>query len=516
MLKTRKCSLAVLAVALMAALTVAAPAAFAADDGIDLTAGVTTQATTADSAAAGEVPADQAYTKATTRLDINTSKGWVVANGTYFIVSNKDSSQVLGLSKHNAVMTAKTGAKAQKWKFKFDYDSQTYTITNAKTGKVLTAAKKAKAGAKVYESKLVKKSQYLTRYATRTIAIPTQRWILVSNKFGYGFISAQNNNVMIDVSSGSAKLVKKSKVKQSRFWTVGASGTFASNGIANGTYVMSSAVNNKLLNVTKSSVKNKAGLSVGSARTKWGEMFDFKYYGNGYYKIYNYNSGKLLRAYNGSKIVQYDYKKKAGANQLWKANVVGSDGAVQFVNKATGKALAFNGSKVVLEAAAKATAEAPIPASQRWVISPTTTGLTDTGKKALYRMNKETSSTRWCIAIDMGVHEFFLFQKAKASQKGAPWVLNDTCRCATGAGRGTAACTVTTGYMSVTHPTINARWCIWVKNGSFLHSILYGGGGNEQLGWNISHGCIRIPFSNAEHVYNTIKPGTKMVRWYKL
>ena len=511
---------ALLAMLALAGMLVFASAAWAAEEGNAQASGagqlaVGAVATDADNAATVEEPAAQAYTKAHKKLNVKSSKGWVVANGNYYIASAKNSSSVLAIAKHKGVMKTKaSNNKSQVWKLSFDYDTQCYTITNAKTGKALTATNKAKNGSKVREEKLVKKSQRITRYATRTVPIPTQRWKLYSNKNGYMFVSAQNEGVALNVSGKTVKLVKRKSAKNACFWLVGAAGTYGKDGIGSGSYIVESAVNGKTLSIAKSSVRDNARAQVGNALTLWGKIFDLKYAGNGFYKIANFNSGKLLTA-SGSRVVQKGTSSNAAADQLWKLELIGSDGAVQIVNKKTGKALTYNGRSLKLTKKETASESGAVSARQRWLISPTTTGLTDTGKRALYRINKETSRTKFCIAVDMGAHEFFLFKKANASQKGAPWVLDETCRCTSGAGKCTWAGTTTTRGMTVSHPKINAKWCIYIGYGSWIHSVLYGSDGAEQLGWFISHGCIRIPFKNAEHVYKVISSGTKIVRWYK-
>ena len=489
-----------------------ASAAWAADEGdAQLAAGAVEAVADAGNAATAEKPAAQAYKKAHKKLNVKSSKGSVIANGTYYIASSSDSTRVLATSKHSGVMKAKSSTdKSQIWKLTFDYDTQCYTITNVKTRKALTATNKAKAGSAVKEAKLVKKKQRLTRYATRTVPIPTQRWKLYSSKDGYQLVSAQNAGVALNISGNKVKLVKRKSAKNSRFWFVGATGTYGQNGIGNGSYVVESAVNGKTLAIAGSSVKDNAKAQVGNALTLWGQIFDLKYAGSGYYKIASYNSGKLLTA-SGSRVVQNGASSSLADAQLWKLEVVGSDGSLQIVSKKTGKALTFDGESLKLAAAEAAS----VSANQKWLISPTTTGLTDVGKRALYRMNKQNSKTKYCIAIDMGAHEFFLFKKAKSSQKGAPWVLDSTCRCTSGANRATWAGTTTTSHKQVTHPKINARWCIYINHFSWIHSVLYGSNGDEQLGWNISHSCIRIPFKNAKHVYKVVNRGTRIVRWYK-
>ena len=293
-----------LVVLALASMCVFASAAWAAEQGDaqasgagQLAAGAVATAADTGDAASAEKPAAQAYKQAHKKLNVRSSKGWVVANGTYYIASAKNSSSVLAVAKHKGVMRAKASSnKSQVWKLSFDYDTQCYTIINAKTGKALTATNKAKVGSSVKEEKLVRKSQRLTRYATRTVPLPTQRWRLYSNKSGYQFVSDQNEGVALNISGSTVKLVKRKSAKNDRFWLVGASGTFGKNGLGNGSYLVESAVNGKTLSIAKSSVKDNAKAQVGNALTLWGKIFDLKYAGSGYYKIASYNSGKFLTA----------------------------------------------------------------------------------------------------------------------------------------------------------------------------------------------------------------------------
>ena len=457
---------------------------------------------------APEVPAANAFTKSTAKLDVDKSQGWLVANGSYFFALASDTTQVVG---SGGYVQAKTGAKAQKWKIKFDYNTQCYTITNAKSGKVLAAKGKGKKGSVLVEAKLKKKSQSLTKWSgvpNYTVPIPTQRWKLKSDKNGYYLVSAVNKTLVVDFSGGRAHLVKEKNAKESRFWFVGASGTYASDGLANATYSLKSQTGKGFLNIGSSSVKNNAQAKVGNALTLWGQMFDFEYVGGGYYKIANYNSGLALTA-KGGKVFQSSYAKKTRPYQQWKPVIVGANGEVQLINRKTGRALAASGSHLVLAAASAS------DVSQRWSVNPTTTGLTTVGKKALRRANKKTSKTRHMIVIDMTAHEYFLFHKANKDKAGAPWVLEDTSRCSTGRGKITWQGVTSTGSYPNRVSGVPAKWCIWASHGSWIHSIVtYGPQGDNQMGWYISAGCIRLPYKQAEYVFKHTKTGTRIVRYY--
>ena len=464
-----------------------------------------TISTAIDSQDADKAPADSAFVKSRAKQNVNAARGSLISDGTYYIILSTNASTVMG---SKGVIENKSGTKSQKWKLSFDYDTQNYTITNAKTGKVLTAPKKA--GKAVTESTLVKKSTRLSSYATRTVPIPTQRWLLRSNKHVYFFVSAANKDLALDFGYSKAKLVKGTKKFKCKYaWLMGAAGTFKTNGISNGSYTIKLKGAGNYLNISKSSIKKNAKAVVGKGLTLYGRVFDLVSVGNnGYYKLLNYNTGMALTA-SGSNVVQKQYSNKTKAAQLWKPEIVGSDGSVTFTNLKTKKVLTAKGSRVVL---------APydsVNANQRWLINPTTTGLTFIGKKALYRANSYSSKTGYTAVIDMDYHEFFLFKKAREELAGGPFTLDSTSRCATGAGRCTSACVTTMGWRAVYKEGIGAKWCIDIHRGSNLHSYLFGAGSSDaQMGWNISHGCVRLPMWMAEHVYKVTSDGTRIIRYY--
>ena len=491
--------------------------AWAEQDG--LTAGLITQAGKAKTTEVAEEPAEEpaavAFKKNTAKLKVDKSKGWLIDNGTYFLVLGNDSTKVLG---SKAKIQTKTGAKNQAWKIKFDYNAQTYVITNAKTGKALTVNKKAKKNSKLYEAPVTKAKQHLTKLSTISsfnIPIPSQRWVLMSSKNGYYFASAVDKTMIVDLSGSRAKLVKKSKAKKMPYiWFVGKSGTYKNNGIGEGTYTLKSQSAKQFLNINKSKVKKNVKAKVNKATTLWGEMFKFEYAGKGYYKIFNFNSGMALTGKAG-KVYQAPYKSKSKNYQLWKPVIVGSNGAIQLLNKKTGKALTVAGTGLTLK---KADAQ---NAKQRWLINPTSTGLTTVGEEALHRANKYASKTKHAIVLDMTAHEYFLFRKAKASQSGAPWVLEDTSRCSTGR-RNYAGKPITWAGVNETgsYPGhvdgVPAKYCIWAGHGSWIHSIVtFGPQGDNQMGWYISAGCIRLPYDKAKYVFDLKERGTRLIRYYK-
>ena len=66
----------------------------------------------------------------------------------------------------------------------------------------------------------------------------------------------------------------------------------------------------------------------------------------------------------------------------------------------------------------------------------------------------------------------------------------------------------TTGY-HMTQLTIDSRakYCTQVYGGYFIHSVL---NSTSELGHQLSHGCIRLDWGNAQWIYNNIPAGTKV------
>ena len=455
--------------------------------------------------------AKAAFTTSDEELDVKASAGQLVRNGTYYLALASNTSDVLG---PDGAVQGKSGGLGQTWKLTFDRRSQSYTIRNASTGKVLMAANKAADGSAITEATLVKKKQRVTKSGSVPafkIPIPTQRWMLKSDRGGYYFVSAANKKMVLDFGGGRAHVAKlaNSGKENTRLWIMGASGTFNENGIGSAVYTVKSEAAGQRLGITSSSVAKGAQAGVGQASTIWGEMFEFSHVGGGYYKVTNFNSGLALTDQNGA-VRQKKYGKSSADSQLWMPVIAESNGAVQLINKKSGLALAVSGAELRL------VASAADDAGQRWLISPTTSGMTVAGRKALHRANKYTSKTKSCIIVDMTAHEFFLFHKANAKAKGAPWVLENTSRCAIGANKRTRPGVTVTGAYHYYTAGIAAKACIWMVGGTWIHSILWvEPGGDNQLGWNISQGCVRIPYKNADYVYKHTKLGTRVVRYYR-
>ena len=52
-----------------------------------------------------------------------------------------------------------------------------------------------------------------------------------------------------------------------------------------------------------------------------------------------------------------------------------------------------------------------------------------------------------------------------------------------------------------------AKYCTQVYGGYFIHSVL---NSTSELGHQLSHGCIRLDWGNAQWIYNNIPAGTKV------
>ena len=119
---------------------------------------------------------------------------------------------------------------------------------------------------------------------------------------------------------------------------------------------------------------------------------------------------------------------------------------------------------------------------------------------------KYSSGTNYLILVDRANHKVAAF-KGHYNY----WILQYYWSCVTGA---PATPTITgqystTGYKRTSLSTDSrAIWCTQIWGGYFFHSIL---ASESELGHSLSHGCIRLPYSAAQWIYNNIYIGTKVV-----
>ena len=111
--------------------------------------------------------------------------------------------------------------------------------------------------------------------------------------------------------------------------------------VSNGTYLITSQVSGKPVEVTGASTANAANVLQWSDNGGQHQHWIVTSRGSGYYSITNRLSGKAMEVFewnsaDGANIVQYDYW--GGDSQLWSITEHGN-GVVSFINKFSGKAL---------------------------------------------------------------------------------------------------------------------------------------------------------------------------------
>ena len=117
-----------------------------------------------------------------------------------------------------------------------------------------------------------------------------------------------------------------------------------------------------------------------------------------------------------------------------------------------------------------------------------------------------SSGTNYLILVDCSSHKVGVFHGSQNN-----WSLQYSWSCVTGA---PATPTIkgafhTTGFKRGSLSTDSrAIWCTQISGGYFFHSIL---ASESELGNSLSHGCIRLPYTAAQWIYNNIYAGTTVV-----
>ena len=144
--------------------------------------------------------------------------------------------------------------------------------------------------------------------------------------------------------------------------------------------------------------------------------------------------------------------------------------------------------------------------AQRFTFEQTTPPLPSDQQAMLNRISGYSSGTSWLIAVDRSTHKVGVF-KGSANN----WAIQYYWSCVTGAPSSPTITGTyrTTGYKRLTLSTDSrARWCTQIWGGYFFHTIL---ASESELGKSLSHGCIRMPISAAQWIYNNIGVGTTVI-----
>lgn len=118
-------------------------------------------------------------------------------------------------------------------------------------------------------------------------------------------------------------------------------GLHAQAAVNNGTYLITSNVSGKPVEVSGASTANAANIMQWSDNGRYHQHWVVTNRGNGFYSVTNRFTGKAMEVYNwstadGGNVAQYEYW--GGDSQLWSITEHG-DGVVSFINKFSGKAL---------------------------------------------------------------------------------------------------------------------------------------------------------------------------------
>ena len=125
-----------------------------------------------------------------------------------------------------------------------------------------------------------------------------------------------------------------------------------------------------------------------------------------------------------------------------------------------------------------------------------------------------SSATNWLIQVDTTGNRFAVYKGYRGN-----WVPWYEWRCTTGApGMWTPHGQFSVGGKGLYFGSGYRCWYYTTITGEYLiHSILYHADGytvrDGRLGYNGSHGCVRLATSNAKWIYDNIPYGTKIVIW---
>ena len=130
----------------------------------------------------------------------------------------------------------------------------------------------------------------------------------------------------------------------------------------------------------------------------------------------------------------------------------------------------------------------------------------DYEKASMARMAQEyVSNTGYLIFVNRYTHKVGVFSGGYNN-----WTLLYYWSCVTGAPNSP---TITGSYYTTgfKRPSLStdsrAIYCTQIWGGYFFHSIL---SSESELGQSLSHGCIRLPYSAANWIYNNVYAGTRV------
>ena len=414
--------------------------------------------------------------------------------------------------------SASSGASVNLWSFggrsnqvwRVSHDSEGYvTLTNLSSGKALDSS-----GSNIRQRDLDPSSR-------------SQKWVAVRSGSSYRFVPATDDALSLDVrragkTNGAQTIVYADSEAPNQRWALSAvsADRAALNDLAHGHageladgtyYVRVSNSSSAVLDVQGASRANSAFVNLWSKKGAPNQAWRVTHDSYGYVTLTNVASGKALDvrgadASSGARVIQYS--SNGGWNQKWIAVKSGS----------SYKLVSAMSQSLVLDARRGSTANGTWTelypdngtANQRWAFE-----RYDTAQLAMVNKAQGYSSrTKWLLLVNTRTNYVGIFTGSRGR-----WTLSKYWRCSSGA--------------SAT-PTVIGQFTVGAKGYSFgsgytcyywtqfygdylFHSIKYYQGTRKvldgRLGMNISHGCVRLPISQAKWIYNNIPSGTKVVTY---
>ena len=278
--------------------------------------------------------------------------------------------------------------------------------------------------------------------------------------------------------------------------------------ISDGMYIVRSKLG-KVLDVDCGYRFNGVNVQMWKSNGSNAQKFNISFVGGGYYKILASRSGKAVDVVhsskkNGANVRQYSWNKSAA--QLWKASI--SDrGGIVFTNKSSGKVLDIAGGSKANGANVQQY-KANGSKAQTWTLEATSWVNEFSGVQLeMYnRAQKISSKTKYLIMVDRWNCRIGVFRGSGAAGE---WDFIKYTLCTPGKWlTKTPWGTYETLYRkSHLDGEPRAIYCTNFAPQYYFHSVLDSA---SELGQRLSHGCVRLLWSDAKWIYTSIPLGTRV------
>lgn len=427
-------------------------------------------------------------------FSLEEKNGFIAPDSTYLIRFAKDTNKLLdvsGLSKAdnaNVEIYQATANLNQRWyASSVEGKTNTYTFRSLNSGKYLSDVN----GNAVQTSSSDEESQWVVGISSGNYTLKN----VASGKCLDVYTGSTANGTNVQTWETNGKISQQFQLEKV-------------NAIAPGYYfIMPSWNANLAVEVKGISTANGANVQVWSKTNKDHQKWQLKVNSDGSYSVLNANSGKALdiegkSTASGTNVSQFT--NNSTSNQKWDIRF-NEDGTFSLVSRLSSSLVlnvAGNGSGSNVNVATDSGAQ-----SQKFSFSRTTYNPMPSDQRAmLNRAMGYSSVTNYLILVDRSTHKVGVFRGSVNN-----WKLQYYWSCVTGA-PGSPTITgsyYTTGFKRPSLSTDSrAIYCTQIWGGYFFHSIL---ASESELGHSLSHGCIRLPYTAANWIYNNIYKGTRVV-----